>query len=79
MYGFLICSCVYVSALVFLSMTGTGSVSSWYKLMVAVCMAGGILEIEWSNSFSCLCQKLLISYYSTNVIFLWLCCSLGLF
>ena len=28
MYGFVICSCVYVIALVFLSVTGTGTVSS---------------------------------------------------
>ena len=32
MYGSLICSCVYVSALVFLPMTGTGTVSSGYKI-----------------------------------------------
>ena len=31
-YGFLICSGVYVSALVCLSMTGTGTVSNWNKI-----------------------------------------------
>ena len=79
MYDFVICSCVYVLALVFVPMTGTGTVSSWYKLMAAVCMAGQILETEWLDFFSYLCQKLPISYHSTNVIVLWLYSGLDLF
>ena len=44
MYGFVICSCVYVFALVFLSKTGTGIVD--IKLTAVLCMAGQILETE---------------------------------
>ena len=79
MYGFVVHSCEHVFALVFSLWLVVVLFPVDIKLTAYVCMAGWILETEWSDFFSCLCWKLLISYHSIDATILWLYHSLGLF